>query len=114
LPLTVFPGTYPVPQDINEAAFTEQRLAAADGAASDAFGHGVAISGNTAVVGSPLSDVNGATDQGVVYVYTFENNAWTPQAKLIAPDGNSESQFGYTLAIDGDTIVVGARRTDPN
>jgi hypothetical protein len=91
-----------------------QKLAAADGAASDAYGRAVAISGNTAVIGSPLADVNGKADRGVAYVYLHSNGAWTPQAKLLAPDGDSNHQFGYTLAIHGDTIVVGARQPASN
>ena len=99
------------PDDVTAAAaFTlQQKFAAADGAASDAYGRSVALSGDTAVVGSPLADVNGKTDQGVAYVYLYKDGAWTPQAKLIAPDIDTNRQFGYTVAIDGNTVVVGAR-----
>ena len=89
------------------------KVTASDGAASDAFGRKVAISGNTAVVGSPLSDMNDKADQGAVYIYINDNGVWSQQAKLTINDGNTNGQFGYSLAIDGDTIVVGERGADP-
>ncbi len=102
-------------QMVAPAAFAQlQKLTTNDGAASDAFGYKVALSGNTAVIGSPLADVNGKADQGVVYVCVYNNGVWTAQAKLLAPDGNANSQFGYAVAFDGDTVVVGARGTDPS
>jgi hypothetical protein len=97
-----------------DALTQQQKFAANDGAASDGFGRGVAISGNTAVIGSPLSDVNGKADQGAAYVYVYNNGVWTPQAKLVAPDGSVNSQFGFTVAIDGETVVIGARQPSSN
>jgi hypothetical protein len=90
------------------------KVSASDGAASDAFGRKVAISGNTAVIGSPLSDMNGKADQGAVYVYINDNGGWSQQAKITINDGNTNSQFGYALGIDGDTIVIGERGADPS
>ena len=62
------------------------------------FGYAVAIneSGNTLVVGST----------GAAYVFTGSGSAWTQVAKLTASDGGGE--FGYSLAISGNTVVVGA------
>lgn len=107
--------TQPSGGDNPEAALlmATSKVSASDGAASDAFGRKVAISGNTAVVGSPLSDMNGKADQGAVYVYINDNGVWSQQAKLTLNDGNNNGQFGYALGIDGDTIVVGERGADP-
>jgi hypothetical protein len=91
------------------AAFTQQqKLAAAGGAANDAYGWAVAIDGNTAVIGAPLTDVGGKADQGVAYIYVQSNGVWVEQAKLIASDGAANARFGCAVAIDGDTVVIGA------
>jgi len=89
--------------------WTQQaKLTASDGAANDWFGLSVAISGNTVVVGANLDDDNG-TASGSAYVFTLTGTAWTQQAKLTASDGAGFDQFGYSVAIAGNTIVVGAR-----
>ncbi|MEW6126893.1 MAG: FG-GAP repeat protein [Acidobacteriota bacterium] len=92
----------------------QQKLLANDGAVSDAFGWSVSASGNLMVIGSPLADVNGKTNQGAAYVYAKTNGVWTLQTKLTADEGSANAQFGFTVAIDGDTIVIGARTTAPS
>lgn len=87
------------------------RLNAGDGAAGDQFGTSVAVSGNTAVIGAYLDDVNGNTDQGSAYVFTKTGTAmWTEQAQLSAMDGAADDLFGTSVAISGETVVVGANR----
>ena len=88
--------------------WTEQaKLTASDGAADDQFGISVAIAGDTIVVGAYRDDDNG-TDSGSAYVFTRTGTTWTQQAKLTASDGAADDQFGSSVAIAGDTIVVGA------
>ncbi len=91
------------------AAAVEQKLTAADGAGRDQLGLSVAIDGDTAVVGAPapstFSEVGG---KGAVYVFTRSGGSWTQTAKLTASDGAAGDGFGYSVAIDGDTIVAGA------
>jgi len=88
--------------------WTEQaKLTPSDGAAEDYFGRSVGIAGDTIVVGSWQDDDNGA-NSGSVYVYMRNGTVWTEQAKLLASDGESGDQFGRSLAIANDTIVVGA------
>jgi len=87
-------------------------LAASDSADGDRFGHSVSISGDTIVVGAYRHDVSYYSDCGAAYV--FERDAggsdnWGQVAKLMASDGEANDSFGYAVAIDGDTIVVGAR-----
>ena len=86
----------------------EQQLTAGDGAAGDFFGASVAISGATAVVGAPNDDVAANADQGSAYVFTRSGSTWTPQQKLTAADGAAYGSFGVTVAISGDTVVIGA------
>jgi hypothetical protein len=79
-------------------------LTASDGASG--FGGSVSISGNTVVVGAPDSnDLRGAA-----YVFEKPENGWTNMtqtAKLTASDG-ADAKFGSSVAISGNTIVIGA------
>jgi hypothetical protein len=84
------------------------RLVAADGGADDAFGDVVAIDGDTAVVGAFLANPNDNDNQGAAYVYVRTGEGWVQQAKLVAADGAVGHLFGRSVAIDGDTIAVGA------
>lgn len=85
------------------------RLVASDGASNDFLGRSVALEGDIAVVGAAGSDPGGAESQGAAYVYLRSNGAWAEMAKLTAPDGAAGDEFGFAVAISGDTIVVGAR-----
>ena len=90
------------------------KLTASDAAAGDQFGHSVSISGDTVVVGA-YADDDAGSDSGSAYV--FERNAggadnWGQVAKLTAADAAAGDQFGYSVSISGDTVVVGAPRDD--
>lgn len=90
-------------------AWTHQaKLLAADAAMADYLGFATAISGDTAVAGAPYADVSSQDDAGAVYVFTRAGTNWTQQQKLTASDAGSDDNFGQTLAISGDTIIVGA------
>ncbi len=87
------------------------KLVGSDTVAFDLFGHSVAISGDLVVVGAPWSDPSGDSS-GAAYV--FERNqggadAWGQVAKLTASDGAATDNFGTSVAIDGATVVVGAK-----
>ena len=93
-----------------------KKLTAHDGASGDRFGISVAISGNTIVVGAFGNNDNGPFS-GSTYVYerNLRNpNNWGQIKKIIANDGASYDQFGRSVAISGDTIVVGAFGDDDN
>ncbi len=92
------------------------KLTASDGAAYYEFGDSVAISGSTIVVGSPFSTVAGGAEgnvqgAGAAYVFMEPGTGWenmTQSAKLTASDGAANDYFGDSVAIDANTIVVGA------
>lgn len=86
----------------------QQRLVAADGESFDSFGNSVGISGNTVVVGSRFDKVGSNDAQGSAYVFTRSGAAWTQQQQIVASDGDLVDEFGSAVAIDGETIVVGA------
>ncbi len=83
-------------------------LTASDGAAYDEFGTSVAIDGDTIVVGAPQHHVGSDAHQGAAYVFTYSGGEWTQAATLTASDGAADDEFGTSVAIDGDTIIVGA------
>jgi hypothetical protein len=90
----------------------QAQLNAADFATNDNFGHRVAIDGNTALVTAILDDDNGL-NSGSAYVFVRDiAGNWAQQAKLLAPDGAAGDGFGEWAALDGDTVVIGARSDD--
>ena len=84
------------------------KLTAADTASGDWFGESVAIEGNTIVVGARYDD-DGGSSSGSVYVFlTSDVGATYDQvAKLTAADAASNDHFGVSVAIAGDSVVVG-------
>lgn len=75
------------------------------------FGNAVAISGNTMVVGARF-DSTTASQAGAAYVFVLNGGTWSQQAVLLAPDGAALDKFGESVAISGNTIVVGAYQDD--
>jgi hypothetical protein len=57
-----------------QLALQQAQLAAADGAATDWFGHSVAVFGDTALVGAPYHPTSGAVDSGAAYVFTHSGD----------------------------------------
>ena len=89
----------------------QAKLTAFDKSGEDRFGQAVSISGNTAVVGSYLDDDNG-DNSGSAYVYTKRYGTWTFQDKITPSDAFYGDQFGYSVAVSGDTIIVGSIQDD--
>ena len=87
------------------------KLLASDAQANDYFGGSVAVSGDTAVIGAYREDTGGSY-AGAAYVFTRSGGAWTQQAKLLASDAQANDYFGYSVAVSGDTAVIGARYED--
>lgn len=93
----------------NDGQFVmEGKLLGSSTAKTASFGYEVDVSGDTAVVGAWYDDIGANKAQGSVYVFVKKQGFWVEQAKLTAADGNSKLHFGQRVAIDGDTIVVGA------
>ena len=90
------------------------KLTASDGEEWDWFGTSVAISGDTVVVGADDDVIGTNTDQGSAYVFVRSGDTWTQTAKLTASDGAADDSFGHSVAISGDTVVVGADGDDNN
>jgi len=100
-------------------------LKASNTDADDRFGFSVAVSGDTVVVGAFLEDsnatgVNGdqannaANNAGAAYVFVRNAGNWSQQAYLKASNTDANDQFGWSVAVSGDTVVVGANRESSN
>jgi hypothetical protein len=91
--------------------WTQQvKLLASDGVAYDQFGCSVSVNGNTALIGAYGHDYN----KGIAYIFNLTSTTWTQQAELLAPDGATNDQFGFAVALDGDTALIGAHWDDDN
>ncbi len=88
--------------------------AGSDGETNGEFGESVAVDDGTAVVGAPKHNINGNANAGAAYVFTKVDGEWSGPLKLIASDGAVNDWFGYSVAVDGDTLVVGAYQHDTN
>jgi cyclophilin family peptidyl-prolyl cis-trans isomerase len=110
--------------DCNDGIWTQRaKLLAYEGQAGDWFGRSVSISGDCAIVGADLYDVPRADnpdilvrDCGAVFVYLRNEdgtNKWGYYAGL-SPEARAVNDFfGYSVSINGETILVGATGDDP-
>lgn len=69
------------------------------------------MDGDVAVVGAPYDDGAG-TDAGAAYVFRRRGDQWTQEAKLTAPAPQPFDRFGFSVAVSGEAVVVGADRRD--
>jgi hypothetical protein len=94
-------------------SWTQQaKLTPADISAFDFFGASVAINGTCVAVGAPGDDSPGMSDHGSVYVYTLSGASWIQRNKLTPADVSAGDDFGTSVSVDGDNILVGAPNDD--
>jgi len=117
-------GTQTYSLDVTRASaaiFAQQAfLKASNAEAEDNFAYSVALDGDTLVVGAMFEDStlaggesdNQASDAGAVYVFTRNNGIWTQQAFLKASNAEANDFFGISVALEGDTLVLGASGED--
>ena len=90
---------------------SEQKWGLSSPAQNDDFGVSVAISGNTMVVGADQwYNATTTLNPGAAFVYTYDTSSasWVYRATLTAAKPTTGAFFGHSVAIDGNTIVVGA------
>lgn len=93
---------------VDAPASTLQKLITnGPGEASDFFGYDVAIDGDTAVVGA-YQERTGPYRMGAAHVFVWNGSSWVHQQKLNPPPNSSGMDFGWSVAISGDTIMIGA------
>ncbi|MEM9861731.1 MAG: FG-GAP repeat protein [Myxococcota bacterium] len=97
----------------------EASLSASDFDDEDDFGRSLALDGDTLAVGAPAEDSaardvdgngtnNSASNAGAVYVFTRSGTRWSESAYLKASNADAGDRFGSSVALDGDTLAVGA------
>ena len=92
----------------------ETKLVAGEGTEGDNFGSALAIDGDVMVVAAPGADVGGVETSGAVYVFLRDptSGEWLEHQHLLPANGDfGDSFLEMSLAIEGDTIVVGAPYT---
>jgi hypothetical protein len=96
------------------ATWTERtKLLASDGSTNDQFGHSIALSDDIVAVGA-IGDADKDLQSGSTYIFTRDvagnlTANWTQRAKVLASDGAKYDAFGYSVAVSGYTVAVGAR-----
>lgn len=91
-----------------------KKITALDGASNDYFGIAVGISGDTIVVGANYDDDRGE-NSGSAYIYSRHQGGtdnWGQVRKIAASDGAAGDDFGESVALNGDTIIIGAHRAN--
>jgi hypothetical protein len=94
------------------APLHQAQLPAADRAIGDKYGSAVAVSGDTAVVGAPEADPKGKAAAGAAYIFARSSGVWKLQEKLTAVDAAFGDHFGWSVAVSGNTVIVGAPDRD--
>lgn len=92
----------------------QHKITAFDAANLAQFAHDVAFDGVTILAGAPYDDANSLVDSGSVYVYTFDGSSWNFQQKLTPTDAQPSDLFGWSVALDGDTALIGGHYSDGN
>ena len=85
-----------------------QKLTDPAGSANELFGYSVSLSGNYAVIGAALGKVGANVQQGYADVYQLSAGVWIFFQKLTDPAGTGGADFGNSVSISGNTIIVGA------
>jgi hypothetical protein len=87
-------------------------LKASNANSTDTFGYAVAMSATTLAISAVMEDT-GAGNSGAVYIFAKNGDAWEQRQILKASTPGAEDCFGSSLALAGDTLVVGAFRESP-
>lgn len=86
----------------------EQKLSPSDGAFEDFFGYSVAVDDKSIAVGSI-----GTGTSGAAYIFTRSGSVWSQQQKVTVPSANAGADLGTSVAIDSDTVLIGADSDGP-
>ena len=90
----------------------EQKLTAAEPSGYDRFGSGIAVSGDTAVVGAFYNACAPDTACGSAYVYRFDGTSWIEEQTLTPSDLAEQDWFGHSVALSGNTALVASKGDD--
>lgn len=85
----------------------EQAIYPSDAAPGDEFGYSVSLSGDFLAIGAP-SDDDAASNAGSVYIYKLVSGSWQFHQKLLPNTASEDANFGYSVRIAGNRLIVGA------
>lgn len=102
------PGVVVLYKRVGTSWVQKSTISASDKEEGDAFGSSVALSGDYLVVGAPDEDTGG-DKAGAAYIFKNDGTNWNQEAKIRASDGEADNQFGLSLGISGERMIVGSR-----
>ncbi|HEY6942375.1 hypothetical protein [Dokdonella sp.] len=85
-----------------------QSLTADDAAPGEEFGNAIALQGSIAMIAMHNAAIGGLAQAGAVYVFRYDGSQWVQAQKLVADAPLLVANFGDSIALDGDTAVIGA------
>lgn len=109
--LLVISGLWTAPHILAQPPPTSAEVARLVAATTDTMMYRIAVDGETAVIGLPFDDRQGKRS-GTAYVYIRKGERWERQKQLLASNGQTEDQFGFSVAVHGDTVAIGAAAAD--
>jgi len=89
----------------------ETKLMASDGISGDGFSWSLDFDGRLAVIGADDRDDDG-NSSGAAYLFRVDGAIWTEEGRLNASDAADDDHFGWSVAVSGDTVLVGAPQND--
>jgi hypothetical protein len=98
----------------NAGTWTQtQKIVASDRSSGGQFGFSVEIDGNYAIIGANYEDLDEAggnllSNAGSAYIFENNSGTWMEMQKIVASDRGTSDQFGFSVAINGNYLVVGA------
>lgn len=92
----------------------EAKLVAPDPSTGEEFGRAVAIHGNRVIVGARFAAVGNLTKAGAAYVFRKSGAAWNFEEKIVSPTPANEDNFARALAVQGNLLVITARKENLN
>jgi len=89
----------------------ESKLVARNGAGGDAMGNAVAVDGDWIAVGAWRKDDRGK-DSGAVHMFHRSDGRWIEMQTLTASDAAASDEFGQSISLSTDTLVIGSWKSD--
>jgi len=96
--------------DFNGSNWTQSQQIFPDGTAGDNFGYSVSLFGNRALIGANEND----QFSGAAYLFDFDGSNWNQTQKIVAKDADIDDQFGDSVSLSGDRVLIGASGDDEN
>ncbi|HJW90972.1 MAG TPA: sortase, partial [Anaerolineales bacterium] len=90
------------------------RLVPSQATPFEGFGAAVAIEADRVVVGAVSAQQAGLSGTGAAYLFRRTGKVWQPQTRIVADAPEEQGAFGHAVALDGESLLVGANAHDPS